>query len=226
MNKFILTILLTIIFCVNANSQIPKIENCYSAKSFYLIDEDIDYWTEENFLSINIWVWDNEKQEKFPYSSTIDIEPNERFELFKRFEERSYTIKLDTGIITETNIYTDFFYKVDKSDYEKKNNKPYMGKKYNLTDYLITNYTEDRIFANRVDYFEENNIKLKRSESNLVVDLLTNKVEIFVTSYDLNQNVDSKTDRIIYCKPPQLMESNNQNSGSFFKNILGDLFNK
>ena len=226
MRRFFLVIFFSFLFNINAYSQIPKIENCYNAKSFNLIDEDKDHWTEENFLSINIWVWDNEKQEKFPYSSTIDIEPNERFELFKRFEERSYTIKLDTGIITETNIYTDFFYKVDKSDYEKKNNKPYNGKKYNLTDYIITNYTEDRIFANRVNYFEENNTKLKLSERNLVVDLLTNKVEIFVTSYDFNQNIDSKTDITIYCKPPKLMESNNQNSGSLFKNILGDLFNK
>ena len=97
----------------SAYSQILKLKNCYSAKALTLVDPSKQYWTEENWLSAIVWVWDNEKQEKFRYNLT-DIEPNERFELFKSLEESSFSIKLDTGVITETKIYSDFFYKVEK----------------------------------------------------------------------------------------------------------------
>jgi hypothetical protein len=225
MKKLLGILVFSLLLGGNALSQISKLENCYSAKSYYLVDPKKQYWTEDNYLANNIWIWDNEKKKKFAYVHT-DIKPDKRFEVFSKFEESSFTIKLDNGIITENKIYSDFFYKIDKIQYEQKYNKPYGDKKYNLTDYIISNYTEDRIFADKINHLDGNNTKLKISEYNLVVDLLTNKVEIFVTSYDQNQNVKSKTDIIIYCKPPKLMESNDQPSNSFFKNILGDLLNK
>jgi hypothetical protein len=121
--------------------------------------------------------------------------------LFKKTEENSFYIKYQDGIVTDYDALTEFFYNYRKSKYEKEYKKPYPDERVTVTDYKITNYTSDKIIAQRTNYFEEGQLKLKLSEWNLIIDLNTNTVDFSINSYNAKQELEKRTNFKYFCQP-------------------------
>ncbi len=236
MKKFISIIVLCLAWSGSAYAEMLKLEKCYSENDFALLDNAQQKWTEENYLSTTIWVLDKVENSIYPYSSYVDdITNNERYSLFHRTEESSFYIKYQDGIVTDYDALTEFFYNYNKSKYEKEYKKPYPDERVTVTDYKIINYTTDKIIAQRTNYFEEGQLKLKISERNLIFDLNANTVDFSINSYNAKQELEERRNFKHYCQPPnyvgQEVKASNKpngksNESGLFKNILGGILKK
>jgi len=236
MKKFILIIVLCLVWGGSAYAEMLKIEKCYNVNDVSVRNQFEKKWTEENYLSTTIWVLDKVEDSIAPYSSYVDdITNNERYSLFNRTEENSFYIKYQDGIVTDYDALTEFFYNYRKSKYEKEYKKPYPDERVTVTDYKITNYTSDKIIAQRTNYFEEGQLKLKLSEWNLIIDLNTNTVDFSINSYNAKQELEKRTNFKYFCQPLNYIsqeskgsdkQNTKSNQSGFFKNILGGVLKK
>ena len=183
-----------------------------------------------------MYVIDKEEENNiYPASRYIDISNRELYTLFKKTEENSFYIKYQDGIVTDYDALTEFFYNYRKSKYEKEYKKPYPDERVTVTDYKITNYTSDKIIAQRTNYFEEGQLKLKLSELNLIIDLNTNTVDFSINSYNAKQELEKRTNFKYFCQPLNYIsqeskvsdkQNTKSNQSGFFKNILGGILKK
>ena len=231
--------LISVLFLVwsgSAFAEMLKLEKCYSINDSAVRNQFEKKWTEENYLSSIMYVIDKEEENNiYPASRYIDISNRELYTLFKKTEENSFYIKYQDGIVTDYDALTEFFYNYRKSKYEKEYKKPYPDERVTVTDYKITNYTSDKIIAQRTNYFEEGQLKLKLSEWNLIIDLNTNTVDFSINSYNAKQELEKRTNFKYFCQPLNYIsqeskgsdkQNTKSNQSGFFKNILGGVLKK
>ena len=233
---FSIILVLCLMWSGSAYAEMLKLEKCYNINDTAVRNQFEKKWTEENYLSTTIWVLDKVEDSIHPYSSYVDdITNNERYSLFNRTEENSFYIKYQDGIVTDYDALTEFFYNYRKSKYEKEYKKPYPDERVTVTDYKITNYTSDKIIAQRTNYFEEGQLKLKLSEWNLIIDLNTNTVDFSINSYNAKQELEKRTNFKYFCQPLNYIsqeskvsdkQNTKSNQSGFFKNILGGILKK
>ena len=227
---------LCLVWSGSAYAEMLKLEKCYSINDSAVRNQFEKKWTEENYLSSIMYVIDKEEENNiYPASRYIDISNRELYTLFKKTEENSFYIKYQDGIVTDYDALTEFFYNYRKSKYEKEYKKPYPDERVTVTDYKITNYTSDKIIAQRTNYFEEGQLKLKLSEWNLIIDLNTNTVDFSINSYNAKQELEKRTNFKYFCQPLNYIsqeskgsdkQNTKSNQSGFFKNILGGVLKK
>ena len=227
---------LCLVWSGSAYAEMLKLEKCYNINDTAVRNQFEKKWTEENYLSSIMYVIDKEEENNiYPASRYIDISNRELYTLFKKTEENSFYIKYQDGIVTDYDALTEFFYNYRKSKYEKEYKKPYPDERVTVTDYKITNYTSDKIIAQRTNYFEEGQLKLKLSEWNLIIDLNTNTVDFSINSYNAKQELEKRTNFKYFCQPLNYIsqeskgsdkQNTKSNQSGFFKNILGGVLKK
>jgi hypothetical protein len=227
---------LCLVWSGSAYAEMLKLEKCYNINDSAVRNQFEKKWTEENYLSSIMYVIDKEEENNiYPASRYIDISNRELYTLFKKTEENSFYIKYQDGIVTDYDALTEFFYNYRKSKYEKEYKKPYPDERVTVTDYKITNYTSDKIIAQRTNYFEEGQLKLKLSEWNLIIDLNTNTVDFSINSYNAKQELEKRTNFKYFCQPLNYIsqeskgsdkQNTKSNQSGFFKNILGGVLKK
>jgi hypothetical protein len=227
---------LCLVWSGSAYAEMLKLEKCYNINDSAVRNQFEKKWTEENYLSSIMYVIDKEEENNiYPASRYIDISNRELYTLFKKTEENSFYIKYQDGIVTDYDALTEFFYNYRKSKYEKEYKKPYPDERVTVTDYKITNYTSDKIIAQRTNYFEEGQLKLKLSEWNLIIDLNTNTVDFSINSYNAKQELEKRTNFKYFCQPLNYIsqeskgsdkQNTKSNQSGFFKNILGGILKK
>jgi hypothetical protein len=199
---FPIILVLCLMWSGSAYAEMLKLEKCYNINDTAVRNQFEKKWTEENYLSSIMYVIDKEEENNiYPASRYIDISNRELYTLFKKTEENSFYIKYQDGIVTDYDALTEFFYNYRKSKYEKEYKKPYPDERVTVTDYKITNYTSDKIIAQRTNYFEEGQLKLKLSEWNLIIDLNTNTVDFSINSYNAKQELEKRTNFKYFCQP-------------------------
>ena len=233
---FPIILVLCLMWSGSAYAEMLKLEKCYSINDSAVRNQFEKKWTEENYLSSIMYVIDKEEENNiYPASRYIDISNRELYTLFKKTEESSFYIKYQDGIVTDYDALTEFFYNYRKSKYEKEYKKPYPDERVTVTDYKITNYTSDKIIAQRTNYFEEGQLKLKLSEWNLIIDLNTNTVDFSINSYNAKQELEKRTNFKYFCQPLNYIsqeskgsdkQNTKSNQSGFFKNILGGILKK
>jgi hypothetical protein len=236
MKKLFLILVLCLAWSGSAYAEMLKLEKCYNINDTAVRNQFEKKWTEENYLSSIMYVIDKEEENNiYPASRYIDISNRELYTLFKKTEENSFYIKYQDGIVTDYDALTEFFYNYRKSKYEKEYKKPYPDERVTVTDYKITNYTSDKIIAQRTNYFEEGQLKLKLSEWNLIIDLNTNTVDFSINSYNAKQELEKRTNFKYFCQPLNYIsqeskgsdkQNTKSNQSGFFKNILGGVLKK
>jgi hypothetical protein len=236
MKKLFLISALCLAWGESAYAEMLKLEKCYNINDTAVRNQFEKKWTEENYLSSIMYVIDKEEENNiYPASRYIDISNRELYTLFKKTEENSFYIKYQDGIVTDYDALTEFFYNYRKSKYEKEYKKPYPDERVTVTDYKITNYTSDKIIAQRTNYFEEGQLKLKLSEWNLIIDLNTNTVDFSINSYNAKQELEKRTNFKYFCQPLNYIsqeskgsdkQNTKSNQSGFFKNILGGVLKK
>jgi hypothetical protein len=234
--KKLLILVLCLLWSGSAYAEMLKLEKCYNINDSAVRNQFEKKWTEENYLSSIMYVIDKEEENNiYPASRYIDISNRELYTLFKKTEENSFYIKYQDGIVTDYDALTEFFYNYRKSKYEKEYKKPYPDERVTVTDYKITNYTSDKIIAQRTNYFEEGQLKLKLSEWNLIIDLNTNTVDFSINSYNAKQELEKRTNFKYFCQPLNYIsqeskgsdkQNTKSNQSGFFKNILGGILKK
>jgi hypothetical protein len=233
---FPIILVLCLMWSGSAYAEMLKLEKCYNINDSAVRNQFEKKWTEENYLSSIMYVIDKEEENNiYPASRYIDISNRELYTLFKKTEENSFYIKYQDGIVTDYDALTEFFYNYRKSKYEKEYKKPYPDERVTVTDYKITNYTSDKIIAQRTNYFEEGQLKLKLSEWNLIIDLNTNTVDFSINSYNAKQELEKRTNFKYFCQPLNYIsqeskgsdkQNTKSNQSGFFKNILGGILKK
>ena len=233
---FPIILVLCLMWSGSAYAEMLKLEKCYNINDTAVRNQFEKKWTEENYLSSIMYVIDKEEENNiYPASRYIDISNRELYTLFKKTEENSFYIKYQDGIVTDYDALTEFFYNYRKSKYEKEYKKPYPDERVTVTDYKITNYTSDKIIAQRTNYFEEGQLKLKLSEWNLIIDLNTNTVDFSINSYNAKQELEKRTNFKYFCQPLNYIsqeskvsdkQNTKSNQSGFFKNILGGILKK
>lgn len=205
----------------NVNAKIIKLEKCFSENSYSFDGKQKNKWSERDYLTSNVLVWDNKFNEWwYYYGSDIqekygsNIDKNDRYKLFYRLEENSFTINTQNSLVTHSRIYSDFFYEFEKNKYEKKYNKNYPGKQFDLDNYKIFNFSNNRIFAN----------KKTLSNWDLILDLNKNTVY-----FEIERNYSGKrevTSFKYYCQPFGSVKKNGSANTGFLKNFLGIILGK
>jgi hypothetical protein len=233
---FPIILVLCLMWSGSVYAEMLKLEKCYNINDTAVRNQFEKKWTEENYLSSIMYVIDKEEENNiYPASRYIDISNRELYTLFKKTEENSFYIKYQDGIVTDYDALTEFFYNYRKSKYEKEYKKPYPDERVTVTDYKITNYTSDKIIAQRTNYFEEGQLKLKLSEWNLIIDLNTNTVDFSINSYNAKQELEKRTNFKYFCQPLNYIsqeskgsdkQNTKSNQSGFFKNILGGVLKK
>ena len=148
---------------------------------------------------------------------------------YKEFEDVSLSINLSSGIVSEVKIHTDEYiqiqYKYDvlleeemSNQSGKKTRKVSTRDKIRKISSNITDYTSDKIFT-----YKKTNFMGTTTETEMVVDLLTNKIHADTTQR--GQNIfDTQKDQMI-CKPPKTSSDNTGGSSgtAFFVSNRGHL---
>ncbi|MDB4811626.1 trypsin-like peptidase domain-containing protein [Candidatus Pelagibacter sp.] len=148
---------------------------------------------------------------------------------YKEFEDVSLSINLSSGIVSEVKIHTDEYiqiqYKFDvlleeemSNQTGKKTRKVSTRDKIRKISSNITDYTSDKIFT-----YKKTNFMGTTTETEMVVDLLTNKIHADTTKRG-NNIFDTQKDQMI-CKPPQTSSDNTGGSSgtAFFVSNRGHL---
>ena len=232
MKKFILIIVLCLLWSGSAYAEMLKIEKCYDVNDVAVRNQFEKKWTEENYLSSIMYVIDKEEENNiYPASGYTDISNKELYTLFKKTEESSYYIKYQDGIITRYVADTEFYHNYTSSRYEERYKKPSPYQRIKVTDYKIINYTSDKIFAQLINY---NKLKLKL-EYNLIIDLNTNTVDYIENFYNAKQVLTEKFEAKYFCQPLNYIsqeskvsdkQNTKSNQSGLFKNILGGILKK
>ena len=205
----------------NVNAKIIKLEKCFSENSYSFDGKQKNKWSERDYLISNVLVWDNKFNKWwYYYGSDIqkdygsNIDKNDRYKLFYRLQENSFIINTQNSLVTHSKIYSDFFYSFEKNKYEKKYNKNYPDKQFDLENYKIFNFSNNRIFAN----------KKTLSNWDLILDLNKNIVYFEIESnYSGKRQVRSFK---YYCQPFGTLKKKGSANIGFFKNFLGIILGK